>query len=471
VPKASSDAFQAQHLDQLQDGYARVQRMQAEAGKWLGEGAGGTSPAAKSLAYLASGIAHRALSTLRKEYEAVQGGAQFDPPSSLNQQLRSIARLLRFVEQSTDRSLHPVLSPTVQSALDELGVQGEVLVTATPALTYELEFLEPTEFAPLVEKATLDRIRWPFLVFLIPRPPRDWPLHHVLVLHEVGHAVFRAKKLLPYLKLKAPSWIKNSKQDQVDKFFAHQQEQIFLGLAGRWAEELFGDAFGLLSGGPAFLQAFCHVVAAIGGHTQATHSHPPTALRIALMAKAARPREYLVNLPPSAMQALCGWINEAEHIDSKKEYRPVDDFRDDLQALSELDIGELDIPRLVTDMGEEMIRVYPTILKLVERELHGRLHTRSVQDEDQKCARQLAELNIPTIETASVPSLSGPGVPLSAARIFSRHWLAYYLDSRHAKATTEIDKKELWSLYGERVLGALDGAEALRAWRTVSGTE
>jgi hypothetical protein len=78
---------------------------------------------------------------------------------------------------------------------------------------------------------------------------------------------------------------------------------------------------------------------------------------------------------------------------------------------------------------------------------------------DAKRAVVLREWQIPPIEESDLPTLAGCATPLSPARIFNITWHAFLEESHSQHPAPAIPEH-----YGNMLLGALDGAEALRIW-------
>jgi hypothetical protein len=222
-----------------------------------------------------------------------------------------------------------------------------------------------------------------------------------------------------------------------------------------WVEELYSDAVGLLSCGGAFLSAFCKVVGGAGPLTTASEYHPPTALRISLMAKEAERRALLSAVPREAAPALRGAISAAAHYVDRGDYHVLEDADPVLRA---------NLP----DIVKEAERLYPSIVAEVTKLLGIHCYTEETQKVDTERAELIATLRIPAVEAEILPSFTSAGTPLSAARIFTRHWAAYYLDPKVRETKGELDHAKVMRHYGDGLLGSLDAAEALRAWRMAS---
>ncbi len=369
------------------------------------------------------------------------------------------------VQQSTHPSLHPVISPTVQTLLRELKVDGQVLVSGADTLeAYELSTLGQDSFRELVHPKALAAVKtWPFLIFTIPRPPLDWALHYTLIVHEIGHAVFAARKIGDSLQLQVPSHLVNplgalrpdsSRREVESLMLLAKQADDFAKIADDWIEELFADAFGLLMVGPAYVSAFCRVVGMSGRLDSATNTHPPAALRLHLMGRIVGPREYLKLLPPFAADAIRGWISESDQVHNVGPYRSRQGADGELQNLLPL-------------LCKESERLHDQLVACAAEVLGERVHTVTAQNLDAERADRLARLSVPIVEQQRLPALDKPGQPLDVARVLAGHWIAYYKTAELKKtpeSKPEADHTEIMSKYGDRLLGSLDAVEALRAW-------
>ena len=450
----SNDYFRDQQLDFLQAAYARASRIVGAIEGWSRYESAGAPPAALAFTRLARAMANGVMVRAANEFSIVKDGrpSEADPElvSSLSDQLQTVNRIRTYVEQSTHRSLHPVLSPTVRSVLDELGIPGQVLVVGARSMSYELEFYDREYFAPEVGDDELRAITWPLLIFLVPRPPLDWGLHHVMIFHEVGHAAFRMLGGNRAIQAQAPPDIANAaSEDLADKWLAAHRERTFVGIANRWLEELYSDVFGLLAVGPAFLYAFCRVLGALGELNVASNSHPPTAVRIDLMRSIAERRGYLENLPAGANAPIRGWLNASEHVVKKGDFINLDTEDSDLENFR---------PYLLDVIAKH----YDSLEKEAAKVLGSRTCDRATLAEDLDRADWLARLDIPPVEGEAIPSLDGQGTPLPAARIFARTWGAFH--GHQSRTLEKIEHSALMEQYADGLIGALDGAEALRAW-------
>jgi hypothetical protein len=454
--------LKSQRLDAARATGALAARMCESLEAWQAACAANASPAALSLAGLAMASAEAVKARAQALFARLEAGDEVprEDITALHRRLVSLNSVSSTVQQSTHPSLHPVLSPSVQSLLRDLKVEGQVLVSGADTLeAYELSTLRREEFEQLVETKALAAVKtWPFLVFTIPRPPLDWPLHYTLILHEIGHAVFAARNIGATLEIQMPPHLVNPladvKEDSTEDtakgvMMRVKQANDFSEMASSWIEELFADAFGVLLVGPAYVSAFCRVVAMSGRLDSATNTHPPPGLRIHLMARiVGAPRNYLTDLPDLAAGAIRGWFNEAEHVHENGSYKPKHGHDGDLRPL---------LPFLT----KESERLHNELVKCAEAALGDRVHDVATQSLDIDRAGRLARLRVPIVERNLRPSLEGPGEPLDAARLLAGHWIAYY---KAAEATPESEHLTMMSKYGDRLLGSLDAVEALRAW-------
>lgn len=464
--------LRAQRLDLARATHAIACRMRTGIEAWQSAHAGIASPSAISLADLAIASGAAVESKAEGLIERLKAGDDVPRESiaTLSKRLGWLNSIAATVQQSTHASLHPVISPTVHSLIKSLGVEGQVLVSGADSLApYELNTLRQSVFEELVDPATLSRIKdWPFLVFSIPRSPLDWPLHYALIFHEIGHAVFASRHIADELEIHLPTHLQTAMSDLTGKSTDEIGDVMrvsrlaadFTRVAASWVEELFADAFGMLAAGPIYASSFGRVVALDSRLDSATSTHPPAAFRLHFMSEIANERdeptpprarrEYLRGLPSNLADALRGLFDEAEHVHTRGNYHPRP--------------GSEEIRDLVLALCNEASRLHPQVLQKAEAVLRGRVHDASAQAADVHRAELLSTHSIPIIEADRVPSLTGPGKPLEAARIFAGHWIAYYLEANKGSGANATEHYQLMAEYGDRLLGSLDAMEALRAW-------
>jgi hypothetical protein len=372
---------------------------------------------------------------------------------ALNQRAKIVTQIISILDHSTQRSLHPVLSPTVQSHLAELKLDGQVLVTGTRDLSYELWTFTKTYFHGLVTADVLMKVKWPILLFLVPHPPLDWALHHLLVFHELGHAQFRARR--PAIKIPVPTSLQSidsapGQVDLLDRLRLRQKIMEYNKIIRNWIEEIYADLFGLLSAGPAFIFPFVRVLGGFFPLDIASYSHPPIALRLWLMLEAFRKRGFdSSNMPERARNTLIAWDAETTRIHNARAYRSSEKNPAEAEILEELVDGA--------------VKIVPDIIAHIETTLGGRACTPSTFALDLDRSGYLFDLKIPPIEVDVPPVLDDPGTPMPAPRIFSVVWMAFYraiTDAPDADGASAVAKQ-----LGSTLLESLDAAEALRMWR------
>jgi hypothetical protein len=409
--------------------------------------------AARSFAALAREITRKMredASVLRAD---IQGGGTPDRDSvlALNKRVKTLTQIAGILDHSTQRSLHPVISPTVQCELTHLGVPGQVLVTGYREMSYELWTFQRTHFVGLADDAVLDSISWPIFIFFVPHPPLDWPLHQVLVFHEIGHAKYdRMQKSIPRT---VPAELKAKETatagDLVKSLQIKSTIQTYLKILSNWIEELFSDLIGTLLVGPAYVLGFGRVLGGFFPLENASSTHPPPALRLRLMLEVLTKRALISgNLPGGVPELFAAWSAEVTRIDTSKSYRS----SERRSVPNEL------IPLLIA--GSKGI--FHEIEAMALKALGDRPATSNTQKIDLDRATILHRLKIPPVEDPATPTLTGSGSPLEAARIFSTCWMAFYLGL--ADPTLADKHGELSLFYGNAVLEALDAAESLRVW-------
>jgi hypothetical protein len=445
-------------LDLLQSTYAFADRMCSTIRDWTNREARTAPAAALSLAGLAISCAERVQAEIEREFARVRAGAAPDDNGIVgyNTRIAVLQDISDVVEQSAHRSLHPVLSPTVNSLLSSLNIEGEVLVTCTrETASYELQFWRKDEFVALATPEVLGDVKLPFLIFLVPKPSLDWPIHYCLLFHEIGHAVFESRKLGRCFTITPPDEIAQGTPDDLGpaKYLERYELRLKWDKAiGQWIEEIFSDVFGVLSVGPAYLHSFCRVLGAKAPLTDCTSVHPPSALRISIMNALLEDRKMLAGIPAAVSAALHIWSTQSDGIVKSHDFT----------------VDEKEVNEVVHDFARELVKaalgVVEEVVKKVELVLGPTIFTAEDGRRDLTRATRIASLNIPAIEEDEPPRLDGLDNPLSAARIFASNWLAYYLNER----LVDHDRRDGMRQHGERLLNSLDAAEAIRAWRRAS---
>ncbi len=438
-------------LDLLQAAHAFAGRLSSGIGSWMAREQRMAPEAALSLARVAVSCADHLNAEIATEFIRVSGGeaADYDTIRGFNVRALVLDDLEHHVEQSAHRLLHPVLSPAVTSLLNDYGVDGQVLVTGTRKLvSYELRTWRENYFVKLADAKVLRKAKLPFLIFVVPKPPLDWAVHYCLLFHEIGHAVYEVKKdkaLKEKLQIEAPFVVPSHEEDPLEYLKMFRLKQKWTAVIDRWQEEIFSDVFGLLSVGPAYFHSFCRVLGSDSALESCTSAHPPTYLRMAIMGEILQQRGLLEAVPPLISAALTDYIAAAAATTVFKQHE------DDQ---SEVVAGHTSA--LVSALRDSV----SPIIEAVETILGESVFTKVQAIADLERGRQIAELNIPAIEETPIPTLTGAGKPLSAARIFASNWAAYYLCQR----LEGCDATHLMHQHGERLLNSLDAAEALRAW-------
>jgi len=350
---------------------------------------------------------------------------------ALNQRARTAEELHAFLENSSHRSLHPALTPTVRSELEALGIPSPALVTGTRDVSYEVWTFDRDNFVGLVPDAELNTFKFPLLVFLVPNAPLDWPLHHILLYHELGHALLDARGGLPTLT-PPTAWDPSTGTTPQESFDFLSKCNDYSDASESWLAEIYADAVGVCLAGPAYAVAFARLLGAFFSLREAGSSHPPLALRIRLIDRALKAHGF--TMPPEFATLLDGWLALAKSAKS---------FSSDTL---EQDV----VMQLLTDVEA----VFPNVLALAEGHVGPRRYDTVAFNDDLARGEALATRQIPPIEVEGVPSLSTHGTPLVPARIFGAAWCAYLRDP----------ERENEARYADVVLGSLEGAEALRVW-------
>lgn len=401
---------------------------------------GRTAPSsANSLARIVQACVEQLQRELSSEFALIKGDANCDPYalSVIKTRVEAVQVFLDVVVESASRSLHPVLSPTVTTLLRDLGIDGQVLVTGTRTQVYELMTWPRELFLSHVPEDELRSIELPFLVFLVPRPPLDWPINYCLLFHEVGHAVFAKRNVISRLVLSFPPELALRAPDDESFVRLGKLRTEYEKALRKWVEEVFADIFGLLSVGPAYLHCLANVLGADGTLQQCSKVHPSTAIRIAILGEIATSRELLETIPPLAKASIEWWLSEAQA--QRREFSHGSEPLLDEFALA---------------LGEAAVECVPVIIAEAEAILESRLYSVEDGSADLRRAQQIERWNMPAVEEEVA------GAPLGASRIFASNWAAYYLGGDENAPDWRGRMRE----YGERLLNSLDAAEAIRAW-------
>lgn len=423
-------------LDLLKSTSALAARSKERIKTWCDRHRTTAPSAALALAHLGIGIANKLAADAQSAIDVARDNVQ-----TLNTRAEVLVELIDVLDHSTLTSLHPILSPTVHTILSSLGVAGQVLVTGTREVSYELWTLSLNRFEQLVSTADSNAIRWPIYVFKVPHPPLDWPLQHALLYHEIGHALFHARG--KSFKVSLPPGLDHTKaKDLLERMRIAGDAARFARSVQLWAEEIFADIVGILLVGPAYLLAFCHVLGGNFSIQNCSDTHPPTAFRIQILAESLKTHGLVPEaLPPALREVWDGWLSETDA--SHTTYRPANDNDDRFKRI---------LPVLI----ESLTAASKPLLASVAAELGDKVCTPARLADDIERAKLMESTGIPPIEQGTVPSLEKAGIPMEAHRVFSISWLAHYM--RRADAGDEVQA-------GQSLLEALDASEALRAWR------
>ncbi|MFT3693987.1 MAG: hypothetical protein QM831_12660 [Kofleriaceae bacterium] len=428
--------------DLLREVLAASDRVAACIEHWSRENYG-AGVAAQRLATLSLEIAKEAAVRARRRLDEMDAGAtiSIEAAKALYLHVASPSDLFELLEHSSRRSLHPVLSPMVQRQLAMLHIEGDVLVTSIRDVSYELNPIDEVKHSRLVRTAYLVK-RKPILVFRVPHPPLDRAMHHVLLFHEIGHAVFQSLGIDKSFPI--PQELQPASTDLTEQFEIRKRQLYYATCANRWYEELFSDVIGLELAGPAYVFAFFRVLAGTFGIAPASPTHPPTGLRILLMIRSLEERGLVEPLPNQAKALLRDWSARVEKLDTDRAY-----------ASSVKEDGEFSL-RLLPILVREMMSAYSGVRQEAAAVIPE--YTVVKLAEDLARGHQLFSRQIPPIEVDTKPTLTGPGTPLDAARVFAACWCAYMLslDSETPLKSETLDKV---------LLESLDGAESLRTWR------
>jgi hypothetical protein len=228
-----------------------------------------------------------------------------------------------------ERALPPRLTPLVSAFERLLGelIPGQAAVFVPERFfNYELREIHARQFEQVLGSG-VDKHQWPTLFLKLPLGLLDSPQNHILLAHELGHALAavsrsalqnhrrqleeakRAKRpppvapasLLPRPVIDTTRILPIAQQMCREGGIAAPApsvggqvglEQVILqgliakvasnvsAITERWIEELFADAVGVCLFGAAFTKAFADVLLPTGPWAQASPDHPPHAVRI-----------------------------------------------------------------------------------------------------------------------------------------------------------------------------------------------
>lgn len=259
------------------------------------------------------------------------------PPSQRLQWLQQVGAGLAQLENLFGRLAVPV-APTLTPLLEAFTRLLEPLVPGCPPIfrpvrdfNYEIEEVHAGDFVPLLGGGVQSH-PWPLLFITLPTGLLDSPRSHILVSHEIGHAIAAAHRekvdqreterrdataagtsvpsaipsLLPrpsptrkeISRIVRERW-KEMGLPPIKPPIPGQQQadvavlmQLLAQVSGEidelcefWLEELFSDAVGTCLFGPAFLVAMLETLLTTGSMERGTSTHPPLAARLLCIGK------------------------------------------------------------------------------------------------------------------------------------------------------------------------------------------
>lgn len=428
----------ASRADSLRALAALSVRLRDDFELWLTHHGDRAPQAARSIARLSTAIAQKMAADVQTHEASRSQGKSVDVATviGLAKRAQLAEELHTILDHSTYQSLHPVLSPTVRNELSELGLSGSVLVSGTREASYELLRLTAQRFANLADAAELKKISWPIWIFRIPHRPLDWPLHHVLVYHELGHALY---KRLPIPK---PPELQASRSEPLKERMLKAQKQLFYDeCMASWMEEVFADSIGVLLAGPAYAIAFSRFLGTFFKLEAASKTHPPTALRIELINQLVRDKNFDSGLEQEGQDLLLAWDK-------------------DVATITNYTTGDLALRSMLTLVVRDLKKSRKAIISAASQAVQKRIFDAKWIPEDVERGRWMHELAVPAIETDMTGATRSE--PLSPSRSFSAGWMAFL----HAVRTEPPNRlPQATHSIAEVLLGSLEGSHALRSWR------
>jgi hypothetical protein len=338
---------------------------------------------------------------------------------------------------------------------DTLGIKGQVLVSGLLSsnpleeYSYEILTLSRDMFDAFAEKALLDDVAWPLLVFRAPSPPAEWPLFHSLMFHEIGHPLFRVHRgtlVAPNIAAEVDAAVAAAATDLFKQYEALEQKRVYIDAALRWTEEVFADAVGTLLVGPGFLSSLTRMLTAFRTDV-ASETHPPTILRIGFIIDTLREHGLIEPLPAATKSIIAAWEAEAGRVTN---FLPARNTHSLFRTLPGL-------------LARELRAVHKQLVVQTAGILGQRVLTPDELSLDLERGRRLLHLRIPPIEARLEPDLNGAPLPLDTARIFSSCWAAYYLAAQEGRSL----KKALMRC-SDTLLDSLDATESVKAWSSAT---
>jgi hypothetical protein len=367
--------------------------------------------------------------------ELAQLAVPIDDVAALNRRARFAETLHSFLDSSSHKILHPVLCPTLEYELARLGIPGAVLVCGTREILYEIETITVDLLAGLIPPRLPKNMSWPLLVFRVPNVPLDWPPHHVLLYHEIGHALVKPR----LEKLPDPGipdgYALSQSSDIPNRAAAYRRLEQYIKVTQAWFEEVYADAVGALLAGPAYLFAFARFTGAFLPIDVGTDTHPPMALRIRYI------REVL------AAEGLMG------SLDAKQQALADAWIASDPQTYKSDGVDRQVMQRVLEAVRREQSK----ILSLAKEHTNGHGMTTARVRANAARAKLLRSNGIPPIERSE-------GIPLPPADVFGTIWSAF-LDDAEANDPGNSSSASRCAYYARVLLGALDGVDALRVWK------
>lgn len=238
--------------------------------------------------------------------------ADHDQLSAFSLQLRNLTRLIARIERSSIGAYSWPFVEELKEMAESICTEATLANDKTPPKIHVLSdgglgyHIDPERNRPSASRRKI-------LTIVLPRTLKHFVLLHSILGHEIGHAIWANAKHQGRLKqilkahLSKPGSVLESKEATAKRMFdanapfivrqtlikeSIKQDEFFVSSRWEaWIEEILCDLIGLLTFGPSYVAAACHLLLAIDP-TGLEHGpdHPPVAWRLNTLLDAANIR-------------------------------------------------------------------------------------------------------------------------------------------------------------------------------------